>query len=378
MAPADLSPLRFIGSRSTVLTWAGTVDGQASSSVSIPHADIDTSNGGPIKEIDADDGNASPPEDKTLDGTPVTFRITSGSVQCGDRKVSPAEGSITINPRQPDSASSAVPLDVGEDGKLDGLDNIVDDGLSFGADAHLTKISGPQPGEDGPWVVSDGQTLAAVDSEQVLWSQQLDPSTAEVTGFGDERVASSWAMIDGTLIIGTSDGAQGIDIASDDRRWTVAAEAEGFAVSGTELHIRHDGSVSVFDFTDSADDPEVVADKGFDISFPVIPAPKLLTTAVIRDATVEIPTECAEFGGHDGSKTKFTKGRTSEGEFRESVAMRTITPSIATPKPLVAVEFGCHQRRQLGAEFARRLCREPRAGLIDRTKGERFDSRSPR
>src|SRR5699024_1141726 len=121
----------------------------------------------------------------------VACRISADAVQCGNRAVALSDGSMTKAEDKaevdPDPASSRVPLEADGEGAVTGPDDQAYDGLSLDPEAHASMIGGAQAGETGPWVVSDGQTLAAVGSDGVLWTQDLDSSAAEVTGLGDKR-----------------------------------------------------------------------------------------------------------------------------------------------------------------------------------------------
>ncbi|WP_350269045.1 hypothetical protein AAFP32_10175 [Brevibacterium sp. CBA3109] len=344
----DATPqvLRFIGSTASILTRVGEGD-EPSWTVSVAHQDIDTSDKDPLDaSLDSEEIAESSVDEAKLLGTPVACRLSEDAVQCGDRSVSLSDGSMTTAERHtdvdPDPASSSVPIDVDDDGTLAGPNGNAYEDLSLGPEAHVSKIAGSQAGETGLWVVSDGQTLAAVNTDSVLWTQKLDPSAAEVTGLGDKRVTPSWVAVEGTLIIGASDGVKGLDTSTGDQLWKVSAPTEGFMVAGSQLRIQHEGAVSTFDFTDSSKDSVVTADKGFDENITVLPAPKLPSKDDVRNATLDVPPACADFAMRTDSKQAFTDGKTAEGEFRESVAMHDITPSIGTPKPLVAIEFVCY------------------------------------
>jgi hypothetical protein len=242
----------------------------------------------------------------------------------------------------PDPASSRVPLDVDDEGAVTGPNDQIYDGLNLDPEAHASKIAGAQAVETGPWMVSDGQTLAAVDSDSVLWTQDLDSSAAEVTGLGDKRVTPSWAAVDGVLIIGTSDKVKGLDVSTGDQLWAVSAPTDGFAVAGSQLRIQHEGAVSSFDFTDSSDDETVTADKGFDETISALPAPKLPSEDDIHNAELEVPPACADLTMAEGAKQDFTDGRAPEGDYGESVAINDVTTSLAAPKPMVAIDFVCY------------------------------------
>src|SRR5699024_4547476 len=113
-------------------------------------------------------------EEEKLAGTPAACRVSGSAVQCGDKAVALSDGSMTAaedkSDVDPDPASSKVPLDVDDEGAVIGPDDQTYDGLNFEPEAHVSMIAGPQAGETGPWVVSDGQTLATVDSDSVLWT----------------------------------------------------------------------------------------------------------------------------------------------------------------------------------------------------------------
>ncbi|MGC2942423.1 MULTISPECIES: hypothetical protein [unclassified Brevibacterium] len=339
--------LRFIGSTTSILTRVGD-DDTPSWTVSIPHQDIDTGETEPLDEAidpDASEDTSHEEEDK-LAGTPAACRVTGGAVQCGNREVTLSDGSMTKAESKadvdPDPASSRVPLDVDDEGVVTGPTDQTYDGLKLDPEAHVSMIVDPQAGEAGPWVVSDGQTLAGVDSDSVLWTQGLDSSAAEVTGLGDKRVAPSWVVVDGVLIIGTSDGVTGLDVSTGDQLWAVSAPTDGFAVTGSQLRIQHEGAVSSFDFTDSADDESVAADKGFDESISALPSPKLPSEDDIRNANLEVPPACADLTMAEGAKQDFTDGKAAEGEYGSSIAINDVTTSLAAPKPMVAIDFVCY------------------------------------
>src|SRR5699024_4309542 len=338
--------LRFIGSTTSILTRVGDDDTPAWT-VSIPHQDIDTGEPEPLDEpLDPESSEDTSPDEAKLAGTPVACRLAADAVQCGNRAVALSDGSMTKAEDKaevdPDPASSRVPLEADGEGAVTGPDDQAYDGLSLDPEAHASMIGGAQAGETGPWVVSDGQTLAAVDSETVLWTEDLDSSAAEVTGLGDKRLTPSWEAVDGVLIIGTSDGVKGLDLSTGDQLWAVSAPTDGFAVAGSQLRIQHEGAVSSFDFTDSTDEETVTADKGFDESVSALPAPKLPTEDEIRNAKLEVPPACADLTMAEGAKQEFTDGKAAEGDCGESIAINDVTTSLAAPKPMVAIDFVCY------------------------------------
>jgi hypothetical protein len=337
--------LRFIGSTTSILTRVGD-DGTAWT-VSVPHTDIDTSDNEPLDEaLEPDEAEDASDDDEGLKGTPTACRLNGDALQCGDRSISIADGSISKSKGQtdvdPDPASSNVPLDVDDDGKVTGPNDRSYDSLKFDPEAHASKIAGPQAEENGPWVISDGEKLAAVDSEKVLWTKDLDKSAAKVTGLGDKRVTPSWSVADGVLIIGDSKGVNGLDLSTGDQKWSVSAPTDGFTVSGSQLRIQHEGTLASFDFTDPSKDSSVTADKKFDEKISALPAPKLPSEKDIRNAKLEVPPGCADFTSQNGSKQAFTDGKTADGEYGESIAIHKVTQSVATPKPMVAIDFVCY------------------------------------
>src|SRR5699024_5572208 len=151
------------------------------------HQDIDTGDAEPLDEaLDPESSEDTSDDEEKLAGTPVACRISADAVQCGNRAVALSDGSMTEAEStaevDPDPASSRVPLEADGEGAVTGPDDQAYDGLSLDPEAHASMVAGAQAGETGPWVVSDGQTLAAVGSDGVLWTQDLDSSAAEVTG----------------------------------------------------------------------------------------------------------------------------------------------------------------------------------------------------
>ena len=137
-------------------------------------------------------------------------------------------------------------------------------------------------------------------------------------------------------------GSKGLDVSTGDQLWAVSAPTDGFAVTGSQLRIQHEGAVSSFDFTDSSDDESVTADKGFDESISALPAPKLPSEDDIRNAKLEVPPACADLTMAEGAKQAFADGKTAEGDYGSSIAINDVTTSVATPKPMVAIDFVCY------------------------------------
>jgi hypothetical protein len=161
--------LRFIGSTTSILTRVGDDDTPAWT-VSIPHQDIDTGETEPLDEaLDPDlrrhlrrRGEAGGHSHR-VPGLRRRCPVRDRAVALSDGSMTKAESTAEVDP---DPASSRVPLDVDDEGAVTGPDDQTYDGLNLDPEAHVSMIAGAQAGETGPWVVSDGQTLAAVDSDR--------------------------------------------------------------------------------------------------------------------------------------------------------------------------------------------------------------------
>ncbi|MGO3279753.1 MAG: hypothetical protein ACTILB_09550, partial [Brevibacterium aurantiacum] len=51
---------------------------------------------------------------------------------------------------------------------------------------------------------------------------------------------------------------------------------------------------------------------------------------------------CADLTMAEGAKQAFADGKTAEGDYGSSIAINDVTTSVATPKPMVAIDFVCY------------------------------------
>lgn len=137
---------------------------------------------------------------------------------------------------------------------------------------------------------------------------------------------------------------KGLEISTGDQLWAVSAPTDGFAVTGSQLRIQHEGAVSSFDFTDLSNDESVTADTGFDESISALPALKLPSEDDIRNAKLEIPPACADLTSGKEAKQDFADGKTAEGEYGESMGLMQglVTPDLACLQTSLEGQTPCH------------------------------------
>src|SRR5699024_11575756 len=103
--------------------------------------------------------------------------------------------------------------------------------------------------ENGPWVVSDGSGVIAVDSDSVLWKSEIGEKAARATGLGEARLRPNWTIEDDVLVIADDDGVHGPKVDPGEELWRVDAELDSTTVSASHLLIMFDGVLEVFDVT---------------------------------------------------------------------------------------------------------------------------------
>lgn len=315
--PSDGESSRFVRVLNARSSTILAVDDQMSTAkwmAPVPHRNLaptalDENVDEPAEKRPATEGDRA-----ELEGTPVDCNWKAKALICGDRSINLGDGSMTIGKGGAagdsegargdeqaapvtDSATEAVPLSVGEDGSLKNANGTAYPEITLESETPTRMIGAGD--EEGPWVVSDGTIVAAVDADSVLWKQDLDEAAARATGLGDNRVRPNWAIAEGILVIGKGDGVRGVEVSTGKELWSVKSELDSFTVSGTTLTTMSKGIMGIFDFTDSSGEPTVVAAPTIPVEDPVEPPPQFPGEEAFRNGKLDVPPSCAEFSLND-------------------------------------------------------------------------------
>ncbi|MGO2862080.1 MAG: hypothetical protein ACTIC1_13040 [Brevibacterium sp.] len=363
----DQQLVRVVGPRQSVIMALHEKTLEPTWMAPIPHADV--------KEPTADDPAGEDPEDTgpKLDGTPIDCEWSADSVVCGDRSIGLKDGEVTHSPGDDsdskesdessvdsstaevtDPATEAVPVTVNDDGSLSSSSGSSYPDVSVDPEATVRMVGA---GEDGPWVISDGTAVIAVDSDSVLWKSELGEKAATSTGLGEPRLRPNWTIEDEVLVIADDAGVHGLAVDSGQELWRVDADLDSFTVSGTHLMIMSDGVLEVFDFTDSSDVDTVKADPGYNGGTGGDAIAQFPGADAFKNAKLSTPPGCVEFGlAYDDyflgdspldpkpdHEVEFSDGEASADDGHYSgIAMEEFTTTRMGEKAVTAVEFSCN------------------------------------
>ncbi len=349
----------------------------------VPHADVTEPDPADVVDEDPEADAGDPADDDAKDsgpklaGTPIDCTWNADFVVCGDRRISLKDGEVTLKPgdvsngsKSDDSSdgtdnentdaaevkdltTEAVPVTVNDDGKLRSPSGTPYPDVNVDPEATVRMVGA---GKDGPWVVSDGKTVVAVDADSVLWKSDLSEEAATATGLGEPRLRPNWTIEDKVLVIADDAGVHGLAVDSGQELWRVDAEVYSFTVSGTHLMIMSDGVLEVFDFTDSSDVDTVKGDPGYNLGDGGAIA-KFPGADAFKNAKLSTPPGCVEFGLAyedyylgDGPlepkpehEVEFSDGEASADDGHYSgIAMEKFTTTRMGTKALTAIEFSCN------------------------------------
>ncbi|WP_426936790.1 hypothetical protein ACQE2J_18035 [Brevibacterium sp. LE-L] len=384
-ADADQQLVNVVGPRQSVIMALHEETLQPMWMAPVPHTGVkepepeDVIDDGGADDSADDDSKKSGPK---LEGTPVDCQWTADSLTCGDRTIRLKDGEVTLSPGDDakgsksdgstggssggtedggtdpaeveDPASEAVPITVNDDGSLSSPSGGKYSDVSVDTEATVRKVGA---GEDGPWVVSDGQVVVAVDADSVLWKSELGEEAATASGLGEPRLRPNWTIEDEVLVIADDAGVHGLAVDSGQELWRVDVELDSFTVSGDRLMVMSEGVLEVFDFTDSSDVDTVKADPGFDGGSDGGAIAKFPGRDAFLNRKLSAPPACAEFGlAYDDyylgdgpldpkpeHEVEFTDGEASGDDGRYSgISMEKFTTSRMGDKAVTAVEFSCN------------------------------------
>ncbi|WP_210602538.1 hypothetical protein [Brevibacterium oceani] len=375
--------VRVVGPRQSVIMALHEKTLQPTWMAPVPHDDVTEPDPAGVVDEDSeaaaddsgdDDSKNSGPK---LDGTPVDCKWSADSVVCGDRTIRLKDGEVNLKPGDDSNSSKsdgstadtdnedpnatevkdpdteAVPVTVNDDGKLSSPSGNSYPDVNVDPDATVRMVGA---GEDGPWVVSDGKTVIAVDGDSVLWKSELGERAATATGLGEPRLRPNWTIEDDVLVIADDAGVHGVAVDSGQELWRVDAELDSFTVSGTHLMIMSDSVLEVFDFTDSSDVDTVKADPGYNLGDGGAIA-KFPGADAFKNAKLSTPPGCVEFGLAyedyylgDGPlepkpehEVEFSDGKASADDGHYSgIAMEEFRTTRMGTKAVTAVEFSCN------------------------------------
>lgn len=382
-ADADQQLVRVVGPRQSVIMALHEETLQPAWMAPVPHADVkapeadDAIDDGEGAEDDSADDGAKSTGPK-LEGTPVDCQWSADSVTCGDRSIRLKDGAVTFSPGDgangsksdgpsadsedgdtdvaevKDPATEAVPITVNDDGSLKTPSGGTYSDVSVDAEATVRMVGA---GDDGPWVVSDGQAVIAVDADSVLWKSELNKKAATASGLGEPRLRPNWTIKDDVLVIADDAGVHGLAVDSGQELWRVEVELDSFTVSGDHLLVMSDGVLEVFDFTDSSDVDTVKADPGYNGGSDGGAVAQFPGADAFKNAKLSTPPGCVEFGlAYDDyylgdgpldpkpeHEVEFTDGEASGDDGHYSgITMEGFTTSRMGDKALTAVEFSCN------------------------------------
>ena len=378
-ADADQQLVNVVGPRQSVIMALHEETLQPMWMAPVPHTGVkepepeDVIDDGGADDSADDDSKKSGPK---LEGTPVDCQWTADSLTCGDRTIRLKDGEVTLSPGDDakgsksggssddtengdtdaeveDPASEAVPITVNDDGSLSSPSGSKYSDVTVDTDATVRKVGA---GEDGPWVVSDGQVVVAFDSDSVLWKSELGEKAATASGLGEPRLRPNWTIEDDVLVIADDVGVHGLAVDSGQELWRVDVELDSFTVSGSHLMVMSDGVLEVFDFTDSSDVDTVKADPGYNGGSDGGAIAKFPGRDAFLNEKLSAPPACVEFGlayddyYADGPldpkpehEVEFSDGEASADDGRYSgISMVGFTTSRMGDKAVTAVEFSCN------------------------------------
>jgi hypothetical protein len=314
---SDVEIFQLIGSRETVIMALEEKTMTPKWMAPVPHSGLSPET---ADETEAQDEAGEDDEDEgfSLDGTPRDCTWADGALTCGNRTIDLGDGALKISPKGDDSDSDGAET-AADDAETDDDGQAVSDplteaaGLTVGDDGSLQSPAGKKypdisldqdaavrmvaAGENGPWIVSDGTSVIAVDDDAVLWKQKLSEQAAAAIGLGEPRLRPNWEVVDGVLVIADDKGVHGVEAETGDELWRVDADVSSFAVTGERLAVMDsDGVLDVFDFSDSSRDSTVTADRDFNRDGSGKGAAKFPGANAFKDAKLSIPPGCAEFG----------------------------------------------------------------------------------
>lgn len=380
----DQQLVRVVGPRQSVIMALHEKTLQPTWMAPVPHADVTEPDPADVVDEDPevaakdsgdDDSKDSGPK---LDGTPIDCKWSADSVVCGDRAIRLKDGEVTLKPGDDsngsksdgssddtdnedtattevkDPATEAVPVTVNDDGNLSSPSGNTYPDVNVDPDAAVRMVG---TGEDGPWVVSDGKTVVAVDADSVLWKSELGGKAAKATGLGEPRLRPNWTIEDDVLVIADDAGVRGLAVDSGQELWRVDVELDSFTVSGTHLMIMSDGVLEVFDFTDSSDVDTVRADPGYNNDGDGGAIAQFPGAGAFKNAKLSTPPGCVEFGlayedyylgdvpldPKPEHEVEFSDGEASGDDGHYSgIAMEEFTTTRMGEEAVTAVEFSCN------------------------------------
>lgn len=369
----DRQLVRVVGPRRSVIMALHAKTLQPTWMAPVPHSDVDDASAGDHDSAASDDDPTSDDAETSglqLDGTPADCTWSTDAVVCGDRSIRVRDGEVTLSPGNgeeaddssdgtaasavDDPATEAAAITVDADGRLISSAGDAYSDVSVDPDSTVRMLGAA---ENGPWVVSDGSGVIAVDSDSVLWKSEIGEKAARATGLGEARLRPNWMIEDDVLVIADDDGVHGLKVDTGEELWRVDAELDSFTVSGSHLMIMSDGVLEVFDFTDPSDVDTVKADPGYSDGTDGTAMAKFPGADAFKNAKLGTPPGCAEFGlAYDDyipgdspkdpqpeHEVEFSDGAASAEDGRYSgIAMERFTTTRMGEKAVTAIEFSCN------------------------------------
>ena len=248
-----------------------------------------------------------------------------------------------------DSASESTPLAVSPDGVLT-ADGATVKGLDLNGAApvwaaHLevprTLIGIAMPMTRRVWVVSDGTTMAAIDSSTLLWSSPLPQGAAELNSLGVQD-PPRWLVHQGAIVMAHPDGIVALDPVDGSTVWRVAGPVTSWSASGDALVVFNGSTASLLSFGKNS------------ATATALPSSAPTTASApdqedLKNSTLEVPDLCKPAGTQDPVTGKtmaaFVDGTatgTAPGAAPPSATMRALQPGVFDGSPVMIAVLRCY------------------------------------
>ena len=191
------------------------------------------------------------------------------------------------------------------------------------------------------WVVSDGTTMAAIDSSTLLWSSPLPQGAAELNSLGVQD-PPRWLVHQGAIVMAHPDGIVALDPVDGSTVWRVAGPVTSWSASGDALVVFNGSTASLLSFGKNS------------ATATALPSSAPTTASApdqedLKNSTLEVPDLCKPAGTQDPVTGKtmaaFVDGTatgTAPGAAPPSATMRALQPGVFDGSPVMIAVLRCY------------------------------------
>ena len=191
------------------------------------------------------------------------------------------------------------------------------------------------------WVVSDGTTMAAIDSSTLLWSSPLPQGAAELNSLGVQD-PPRWLVHQGAIVMAHPDGIVALDPVDGSTVWRVAGPVTSWSASGDALVVFNGSTASLLSFGKNS------------ATATALPSSAPTTASApdqedLKNSTLEVPDLCKPAGTQDPVTGKtmaaFVDGTatgTAPGAAPPSATMRALQPGVFDGSPVAITVLRCY------------------------------------